>query len=100
MLRRSFASLCCTEGPAKAVVFAKSPMKVSVKAGTTYAWCSCGLSKKQPFCDGAHKAFNEANGTKFRSVKFTPEGDGDVFFCACKKTEARPFCDGTHASCN
>ena len=33
----------------------KNPYKVKVEKGKTYSWCSCGLSKKQPFCDGSHK---------------------------------------------
>jgi CDGSH-type Zn-finger protein len=33
----------------------KSPIPVLVEAGKTYYWCSCGHSKNQPFCDGAHK---------------------------------------------
>ena len=27
-----------------------------------YAWCSCGKSDKQPFCDGSHK------GTEFSPI--------------------------------
>ena len=34
----------------------KSPsIRVGVNKGKTYYWCGCGLSKKQPFCDGSHK---------------------------------------------
>ncbi|GDX59459.1 hypothetical protein LBMAG31_03350 [Nitrosomonadaceae bacterium] len=32
-----------------------SPYPVTVGAETKYI-CGCGLSKNQPFCDGAHKA--------------------------------------------
>jgi len=32
-----------------------SPYKVKVEKGKTYSWCSCGLSKKQPFCDSSHR---------------------------------------------
>jgi len=32
----------------------KSPYKVKVEKGKIYFWCSCGLSNKQPFCDGTH----------------------------------------------
>ncbi len=31
----------------------KAPYVMEMEAGT-YAWCACGLTKKQPFCDGAH----------------------------------------------
>ena len=33
----------------------KSPYKVKVEKGKTYFWCACGISQKQPFCDGSHK---------------------------------------------
>ena len=32
----------------------KAPYAVEVVAGQSYYWCSCGQSKKQPFCDGSH----------------------------------------------
>ena len=32
----------------------KGPYTVDVKEGEKKAWCSCGHSAKQPFCDGAH----------------------------------------------
>ncbi|MFM8938782.1 MAG: CDGSH iron-sulfur domain-containing protein, partial [Phenylobacterium sp.] len=38
----------------KAVVAGKAPIPVEVEAGKAYFWCTCGLSKTQPFCDGAH----------------------------------------------
>mgnify|MGYP000885729106 CR=1 FL=1 len=31
----------------------------------TYFWCACGLSQKQPFCDGSHKKDG-----KFKSLKY------------------------------
>ena len=34
----------------------KSPYTIKVEKGKTYFWCSCGLSQKQPFCDGTHKS--------------------------------------------
>jgi len=33
----------------------KNPYKIRVEKGKTYFWCACGLSLKQPFCDGSHK---------------------------------------------
>ena len=39
----------------KAIVAGTAPIAVEVKAGENYFWCSCGQSKKQPFCDGSHK---------------------------------------------
>ncbi|XP_040002446.1 uncharacterized protein LOC120800420 isoform X2 [Xiphias gladius] len=34
---------------------ARLPYRVKLSAGKRYAWCACGHSKKQPFCDGAHR---------------------------------------------
>ena len=49
------------------VVAAKVPAKVTLEAGKDYWWCACGLSSKQPFCDGFHK------GGAFVPTKFTAE---------------------------
>ena len=43
----------------KPVSAQKSPYKVKVEKGKTYFWCACGLSLKQPFCDGSHKKKRE-----------------------------------------
>jgi CDGSH-type Zn-finger protein len=77
------------------------PTAVQVEAGKTYAWCTCGLSEKQPFCDGAHKQCwtEDENGEvqkHFVSHKFTPEQSGEVWLCNCKQTKNPPFCDGSH----
>ena len=37
------------------VVAKKGPYVVELEADKSYYWCSCGRSKSQPFCDGAHK---------------------------------------------
>lgn len=37
------------------VIADKKPVKIELDADETYYWCSCGKSKKQPFCDGSHK---------------------------------------------
>jgi CDGSH-type Zn-finger protein len=54
------------------------------------AWCACGLSAKQPFCDGAHK------GGEFRPVILDVEAGKSYAFCGCKKSGKSPMCDGTH----
>ncbi|SEP86193.1 CDGSH iron-sulfur domain-containing protein [Thalassovita taeanensis] len=68
-----------------------APFPVEVEAGKSYFWCACGLSAKQPFCDGSHKD------TGFSPVKYTAEADKKVFFCGCKATAKQPLCDGSHA---
>ncbi len=67
-----------------------TPFKVELEAGKAYFWCSCGLSQKQPFCDGAHK------GTTMRPLKFTAEKSETAWLCGCKATKAAPRCDGSH----
>ena len=69
----------------------KNPYKIKVEKGKTYFWCSCGLSQKQPFCDGSHKIEG-----KFKSVKYLAESDTEVFFCGCKMTKNQPCCDDSH----
>jgi CDGSH-type Zn-finger protein len=73
----------------KAVCVQKSPYAVELEAGDHY-WCACGLSKKQPFCDGSHI------GSSFTPVKFTLDKKETKYLCGCKATKTAPFCDGTH----
>lgn len=68
----------------------KAPFGTDVTAGKTYWWCACGLSKKQPFCDGSHK------GSGLSPVAWTAEKDGKAWFCGCKRTAKAPLCDGSH----
>jgi CDGSH-type Zn-finger protein len=69
----------------------KSPYKVVLEEGQKYAFCKCGLSKKQPYCDGAHKEAGE-----LKPKVFVAEKSGEMFLCGCKRTGAAPYCDGTH----
>ena len=68
----------------------KSPISVNVEAGKSYWWCSCGNSKKQPFCDGTHK------GGPFSPLEYKATSTATVWLCACKQTSNQPLCDGTH----
>ena len=68
----------------------ESAIVVEVEKNKSYFWCSCGLSSKQPFCDGSHK------NTEFNPVKFIADETKKMFFCTCKQTNNQPFCDGSH----
>ena len=70
----------------------KGPYKARVEKGKTYFWCACGLSLKQPFCDGSHKKEG-----KFKSLKYLAEESKEIYFCGCKTTNHPPFCDQSHS---
>lgn len=69
----------------------KAPFPLAVEEGKTYYWCSCGLSKNQPLCDGSHK------GTEFSPKPFKAEKTGTVYFCGCKHSANGALCDGSHS---
>lgn len=77
----------------KGKIAGKSPIKVEMETGKKYAWCTCGESSNQPFCDGAHK------GSGFTPVVCTAEENKTVHFCTCKQTSnPAGYCDGAHKS--
>jgi len=55
----------------------KGPYKVMVEKGRIYFWCTCGLSQKQPLCDGSHKEEG-----KFKSLKYVAAENKEIFFVA------------------
>jgi len=67
-----------------------SPQMESLEEGKTYAWCSCGLSENQPWCNGAHAD------TSFQPKVFKAEESKQAAMCTCKLTKNPPFCDGSH----
>ena len=72
----------------------KKSYKVTLKKGESYCWCTCGHSKKQPFCDGAHRAH-----PGYKPLKFTWNEDTTTKgLCGCKrnKDESLALCDGKH----
>jgi len=68
----------------------KMPYVVEVEPGK-YAWCACGKSQSQPYCDGSHRD------TAFTPVIIEIEEKRKVAWCGCKHSNAKPFCDGTHS---
>lgn len=74
----------------KPAIAQRKPYMMDLSPGE-YWWCACGLSKKQPFCDGSHK------GGAFSPIKLSvTEKTGTLWLCGCKQAKTKPFCDGTH----
>ena len=67
-----------------------APIKIELEEGKRYAWCTCGLSESQPFCDGKHK------GQGMSPDVFIAEKSETKHLCTCKATSNGPFCDGSH----
>lgn len=74
----------------KGNVAGKEPKMEKLESGKTYAWCTCGKSKNQPWCDGSHQ------GSSFTPKIFTVDKDTDAAICMCKQTKNPPYCDGSH----
>lgn len=70
----------------------KQPFRVECQEGDKKAWCACGLSSSQPFCDGTHSKEN----TGMSPVVVNIEKAGLKGFCGCKHTKNPPYCDGSH----
>lgn len=68
----------------------KSPYVVEEEPGTK-AWCACGKSASQPYCDGSHA------GSGMRPQVVQIEEKKTVAWCGCKRTASPPFCDGSHS---
>ncbi len=52
--------------------------KVNLKKEKKYKFCSCGVSKKLPFCDNEHRKLNAANNLEFKSIKIISEKDVSI----------------------
>ena len=74
----------------EAIVAQRGPFAVELRAGKTYAWCACGRSARQPYCDGSHAP------TGLVPVGFKAERDARAYLCGCKTSQGRPYCDGSH----
>jgi len=58
-----------------------------LEKGKTYFYCTCGLSKRNPFCDGSH------GGTPFKALPLTVSETKQYKLCTCTKSCTKPFCD-------
>ena len=67
----------------------RAPYVIQCQLGT-YAWCACGKSKKQPYCDGSHA------GTGIVPVIEKITEAKTVAWCGCRQSQKKPHCDGSH----
>ena len=88
--RAGFGQSGAVTNMSEAIITQKAPYEVELKVGKKYAWCRCGLSSRQPFCDGSHST------TDIEPLVFTAKEAGTQWLCGCKHTAGQPFCDGTH----
>lgn len=72
------------------IVPQKKPYVLEVEPGK-YAWCACGKSQKQPYCDGSHRGSG-----MFPMVEEIKEKKR-LAWCGCKHSEKKPYCDGSHS---
>lgn len=88
------AAALCSDG-FQPVVAHTAPFKLDPCADRTkYSWCTCGLSDRQPFCDGSHKRHD---GCDMKPLRFELPADAEpVWLCGCKRTSTPPYCDGSH----
>jgi len=71
------------------VIAQKSPYVIEESA-RRIAWCQCGLSTNQPYCDGSHKT------TDIRPIIVDLAENKRVAWCGCKHSGKKPYCDGAH----
>ncbi|KAF9975954.1 hypothetical protein BGZ73_000180 [Actinomortierella ambigua] len=65
----------------------------NLRPGQIKEWCTCGLTKKGPWCDGkSHK------GTTFEPLRWkVPDHKQTLYLiCDCRYTTRPPHCDGIH----
>ena len=58
--------------------------KILLKKNIRKSICSCGLSNKMPYCDNAHRAFNEKNNCTYKSIKVTSDKDVKIILKSSK----------------
>jgi CDGSH-type Zn-finger protein len=83
---------CVSTTDEEPVIAQKGPYKVELLASYRYAWCACGLSKWQPFCDGSHTSSKAG----IKPKVWVQEKDQTALLCGCKHSAKPPFCDATH----
>jgi CDGSH-type Zn-finger protein len=56
------------------------------------AWCACGESAKQPYCDGSHARLNLGKSPIVVEITEAKK----TAWCGCRESKNKPYCDGTH----
>jgi len=55
-------------------------LRVELKAGKGYEFCTCGHSQSLPYCNQVHKVLNEKLGTSYKPTKIYPETNVNLSF--------------------
>jgi glutamate synthase domain-containing protein 2 len=74
----------------KPIIAGIKPIKVQLSKGQEYHFCTCGMSKSQPFCDDSHI------GTSFTPKVIVADVDKSALLCTCKASKKSPYCDASH----
>ena len=77
-----------TEEP---VIAQKGPYRLELLATYRYAWCACGMSKMQPFCDGSHTGSKAG----IKPIVWVQDRDATVLLCGCKRSGRAPISKST-----
>mgnify|MGYP001163880678 FL=1 len=51
---------------------------IKLKKNSRCSICSCGFSKKLPYCDNSHREANSNNNTSYKSVKVYLLDDDEI----------------------
>lgn len=72
------------------VIADTKPVEIELMKDKNVAWCACGRSGNQPWCDGSHKS------TTIKPLIFKVEEEKKAYLCMCKHSKNKPFCDSSH----
>ncbi|EFA84101.1 hypothetical protein PPL_03174 [Heterostelium album PN500] len=82
---------CCKLVPLKIPFYGPYTIR-GLQKGVKYEYCTCGLTKNQPFCDKSHV------GTGFKPIPFTLEKEQTIWLlCGCRYSQNLPYCDAEHS---
>jgi len=64
-------------------------IKIKLESKRKYSFCTCGHSKKIPYCDESHKKVNEEQGTSYKPFKIIPEQDSSIWISSSNWIEQK-----------